>query len=487
MLYFVWALPALIVIALLASGRASTLGAAIIGLLVAVVVALTAAPERFQLFDGAFALLRGAWIGWIVVPYILGGLLFWQMAIRPGDAAMPVEGLQRNRQGRRRLLFSACFLIGPFSESATGFGVGIVGTMLLLRKLDLQPVPLMAFSLISQTMILWGGMGNGAIVAGAFSHSDPTALAVNASFFQLALNVLWLPMFWRMAEKAGVGAPIREHLSEVLWLGGSILLLIAATHALGPEVAMLCAYGPVIVLRYVADERPDKERMLEAMERMTPFALLIGWLLASRLVLPLSQFLQQTGRLEPFVGAPGWSPLFHAGTWLTFGALLCALFYGHVSSLKLQAREAWKTGRLSVLAIIIFSMMAEILSSSGIASALAEGMHAAIGTGALACLTLISAAFGALANSGNAANGLFMGSQVSLATEAGLNVAAVIALQHTAALALNLISPVRMSIVCSLAGCAGRERAVYRAMMPFAVVIVIVLLTGSLLITLEVV
>ncbi|NRQ19116.1 L-lactate permease [Ensifer sesbaniae] len=483
MLYIVWALPALIVIALLASGRASTLIAAIIGLVVAIVVALSTAPGEFQLYDGASALLRGAWIGWIVVPYILGGLLFWQMAIRPGDAAMPVESLQPNMQARRRLLFAACFLIGPFSESATGFGVGIVGTMLLLRRLDLQPVYLMALSLLSQTMILWGGMGNGTIVAGAFSRTDPTALAVNASFFQIALNALWLPLYWRMAERAGVVASFREHLSEIMWLGGSILLLIAATQALGPEVAMLCAYGPIIVLRYLVDERPDSQQLLCAISRMAPFAILIGWLLVSRLLSPLNELLQQAGRLEPFVGAPAWSPLFHAGTWLGVGAVLSAFSYGHVSSLGAQVAAAWKTGRLAVLAIMIFSMMAELISSSGIAAALGEGMNSTFGRGAITCLALISAMFGALANSGNAANGLFMASQVSLAREAGLNVAAVIALQHTAALALNLISPVRMSIVCSLTGFRGREGAIYRAMLPFAAAVVAVLLMGSLMIT----
>ncbi|CDI11986.1 L-lactate permease [Agrobacterium pusense] len=483
MLYIVWALPALIVIGLLASGRASTLVAAGVGLLVAMVVALGAVPGGFQLCDGASALLRGAWIGWIVVPYIIGGLLFWQMAIRPGDAAIPVESLRQNRQSRRRLLFAACFLIGPFSESATGFGVGIVGTMLLLRRLDLQPVYLMAFSLLSQTMILWGGMGNGAIVAGAFSRSDPTMLAVNASFFQVALNALWLPLYWRMAEKAGVGASCRECLSEVVWLGGSLLLLIAATRALGPEVAMLCAYGPVIVLRYLVDERPDAGQLLDAVRRMAPFALLIALLMATRLISPVRELLLQTGRLEPFVGAPAWSPLFHAGTWLAFGAVICAFFYGHVSSLGSQVLTAWRTGRLAILAIIIFSMMAELLSSSGIAAALGEGINSAAGGGALTCLALVSAAFGALANSGNAANGLFMSSQVSLAKEAGLNVAAAIALQHTAALALNLISPVRMSIVCNMAGCRGQERTVYRAMVPFAAAVIAVLLMGSLMIT----
>lgn len=80
-----------------------------------------------------------------------------------------------------------------------------------------------------------------------------------------------------------------------------------------------------------------------------------------------------------------------------------------------------------------------------------------------------------------------MSSQVSLAAGAGLNVAAVIALQQAAALSLNMVSPVRMSIVCSLAGTPGRERDAYRTMLPFAASTVAVVFIGSLLIALKII
>lgn len=78
MIYLIWALPALAVIGVIASGRAGTLAASLVGLVVALVVSLTTAPHAFHIVDAATAILRGAWIGWIVVPYILGGLLFWR-------------------------------------------------------------------------------------------------------------------------------------------------------------------------------------------------------------------------------------------------------------------------------------------------------------------------------------------------------------------------------------------------------------------------
>lgn len=256
MIYLIWTLPALAVIGLIATGRAGTLFASVIGLAIALAVALTCAPISFAPQDAGLAMLRGAWIGWIVVPYILGGLLFWQMAIRPGNASVPVESLAQDERARRRLLFTACFLIGPFAESATGFGIGIIGTLMLVRRLDVASIHLLAFSLLSQTMILWGGMGSGAIVAAAYARTDPISLAVHSSFFLAAFNAIWLPLYWRLADAAGIRAGAAERIREALWLGGSLALVIGATALIGPETAMLAAYGPVIVLRYLTDERP---------------------------------------------------------------------------------------------------------------------------------------------------------------------------------------------------------------------------------------
>ena len=202
---------------------------------------------------------------------------------------------------------------------------------------------------------------------------------------------------------------------------------------------------------------------------------------------PLHQNLQTLWSIQPFAGAPIWWPLFHAGTWLVLAAILTGLLRGHRHALTREIGSAWTTGRLAVLTVIVFSMLAELLSRSGIANGLARGMFDTFGVWSVTVTPMISAIFGALANSGNAANGLFMPAQLSLATEAGLDVAAVVALQHAAALSLNMVSPVRMSIVCQLAGTPGRERDAYRAMLPFIAVIIGVLLSISILIATKVI
>ncbi len=41
-------------------------------------------------------------------------------------------------------------------------------------------------------------------------------------FFLGAFNVLWLPLYWRMADKVNIGAGWSERLSEAVWLGVSL-------------------------------------------------------------------------------------------------------------------------------------------------------------------------------------------------------------------------------------------------------------------------
>ncbi len=119
-----------------------------------------------------------------------------------------------------------------------------------------------------------------------------------------------------------------------------------------------------------------------------------------------------------------------------------------------------------MLTVITFSMMAEVLSISGIAAGMAQGLFRSLGQWAVIVTPLLAGTFGVVTNGGNAGNGLFMASQVDLATAAGFSVAMVASLQHVSGLSMSMFSPVRMAIVCSLAGTPGMEKAAYRVMRP---------------------
>ncbi len=470
--YLFWLFPALTVAAAVASGRISTTLAALLGLVVAIPIAALTGPGLFGGEQLMVALARGFWIGLTIAPYILGGLFFWQIAVpgaRPGaQGTLPVETkAPSSALAQRRLLFFACFLIGPFAESATGFGVGMLGTIALIRHLNISPRHLMVFALMSQTLIPWGGMGSGTMLAAAYARMPANEMGFYSALPTGLLMLIWLPLFWRTAKLAGFKASRRESVREAIWISVGLSLLAIATLYLGPEAALLATYGPLIVIYYLFERRPDLKHTLATSRKILPFILLISSLALSRLAPEAQHTLSTVAAVTPFSDLPAWPPLYHAGSWLVAGGVLTALWQRRAASLAREGVAAWNTGKPAVLAVFLFAMMAEVLSAAGISQAIANGMFAKLEQGALVLTPLLSGAFGILTNSGNAPNSLFMSSQLALGIQAGLGIPAVAALQHVSGTAMSSFSPVRMSIAATLTHGHGQERTVYAALLPY--------------------
>ena len=154
--YLLWSLPMLVIAGAIAIARLNATQAAALGLLATVPVAIYAGDTAFGGAQLALALERGAWIGATIAPLhpgrtvVLASSRARRQRAADGSAASPADA-----RDRRRLLFFACFLVGPFAEAATGFGVGMLGTVALLRGQRIAPRHLMVFALLSQTLIPW--------------------------------------------------------------------------------------------------------------------------------------------------------------------------------------------------------------------------------------------------------------------------------------------------------------------------------------------
>jgi lactate permease len=477
MIYLLWLLPTFVVAIAIGSGRLNASSSALLGLLVAAPIAALTGPEIFGLPELSTALSRGFWIGVTIAPYIIGGLLFWQVAMHnePLSPAPLVTDEPANVQlMQRKTAFFACFLIGPFAESATGFGVGMLGTIALLRSMRIAPAHLMVFALLSQTLIPWGAMGSGTILAAAYARMSPADLSFYSIVPVSLLMLLWLPLFWRTAAAAGLKASKSEHIREAAWIAAGMASLAFATKILGPETGLLAAFGPLIALRFLCDKRPTVQQIGVALKRIAPYVLLICGLVATRVLPDVKQTLTFVGRVSPYSDLPAWAPFYHAGTWLIVGALITAVVRGQLHLIGREAKTAMKTGKHAILTVFIFAMMAEILSVAGISHAFAQGMFSNLESFAILFAPFTSAAFGILANSGNAPNSLFMPSQYALALQAGLSVPAVAALQHASGTCMSIFSPVRMSIAAGLADGRGQERVVYKELLPYAAAAVLI-------------
>lgn len=638
MLYLLWLAPVVLLIVLIGVFRQPVIRSAMLGAALALLVAFLSAPRVFGFHEAILAVARGSWIGLTVVPYILGGLLFWRVAslvgeggrqsgtsapapapaanpastsadvgatvsatapvsasalttvaivapasglhpvpvqpavgtadniacspvpvvadnaardepaaaagqafadeqreteppeaaqIReatlepgavpaqeaspaqradqaqePGRKQVPNDGEEsvalaggaaiaqvhaaaeaaRAAQAQRRILFNACFLIGPFAESVTGFGVGMMGTFALLATLSLRPAYLLAFGFIGQALGPWGGMASGTLIAAALAGSNPATFAVLSGGMVSLMLLAWLPLFWRLAAHAGLPFPRDERRKDAAWLAGTLLLLLLMTWLGGPETGLIASFGPVIALRYFLSHDAKFSSLWLAARQVWPYILLVAGLALTRLIPSWARFLRETGSIRPFENLPAFSPLFHSGVWLLMLGLLVAVLIRQRRRVVPIMQESWTSGKVAIFTTALFCILAEVLSLSGIATSLAAGMLDALGRTSVFLSMLLAALFGLVTNSANASNGLLMNSQLALAHGTGLSALGAAALQHASAIAMSTFSPVRIMLACSFAGVVVGMRDVYRTVLPFmAVVAVIVLLLACVL------
>lgn len=150
--------------ALIASGRVGPTGSGLGGTICALAIGFTCAPLRLDFIGALLAAAKGIWLGSLVGAVILGGLFF--RAIVSTDTVAPATTCTRQQ---RRQLFTACFFIGPFAESATGYGVGQVAIASMIRSTGAKPMHAVLLGLFSQTLVPWGAMAIGTIVGAELS------------------------------------------------------------------------------------------------------------------------------------------------------------------------------------------------------------------------------------------------------------------------------------------------------------------------------
>lgn len=460
-----WLLPLLLLVLGITYWRLSISRAALAALSAACVLAFLASPVEYSSNLLMQALLRGSWIGINIAPYILGGILFRQAAAHTSNVASQFE---QSPLAQRRRIFLACFLIGPFAEAATGFGVGMLGTVAYIRVLRLRPQQVAIFALLSQTFIPWGAMGSGTLLAAAYARLPASEMALYTGIPTALLMLVWLPLYWRTLRLAGLASSVKESCYELIWISCSLLLLVTTSAYIGPETSLLAVFGLLIVLRYCIDQRPPRHEISVTLRKVLPHIAIISALLLSRLHPNTQHLLQSWGRWQVYSDLPAWSPLYHAGSILILGAVVCCVIRHQLYKIPALTRYAWRTGHQAVISIFFFAMLAEVMSNAGISELLANSLYHHLAQQAVLLSTLLASALGILTNSGNMPNSLLMSAQVSLATHAGLHPALIAGLLHGAGTCLSFFSPIRLSIACALSEQIGQERQTYQVLLPYA-------------------
>ena len=458
-------LPLLLVLGLLASGRASALVAGLAGL--AATLAASAALVMQAEGPAAVALLfrrevpAGLWLSWHVIAIIVTGVFFHRANLARGGG---IGGAALEATPRR--LFSVCFLLAPFAESVTGFGVGYIIALAALRRLGIGGMPALLLGLYSQSLVPWGALAIGTTVGATLAGLTPNELGLGSAVLQVPIHFLYLGLYWRFAREAGVPVPARQKLDDVLWTALLLALIWLANRHSDVEIAAAAPTAFLLAVRFWRDERPDGAQLRATLRTAAPYVALTLVLCATRLVAPLRDLLKPLWAMRPFDNQPAFAPFYAPGFWLL--AIGLAVVVVARAPLARVAREALTGAWRACAVTLAFVVMAEFYVGSGMATSIAEALRGVAGRGAALGVPLFAGVGGFLTGSGAAANAMLMPMEIALARAVAVDPAWIAAVQNSVTTNLTMLSPIRVSMGAAILALSTSDAVLYRRAWPLA-------------------
>ena len=457
--------PLLLVLGLLASGGAGALVAGLAGLAATLAAAFVIVLQSHGSAVLAPLFLHetaaGAWLAWQVIAIIASGMFFHRCLLVRGSGA---EDTAPAADPRR--LWSVCFLLAPFAESVTGFGVGYIIALAALRRIGIGGLSALLLGLYSQSLVPWGALASGTTVGATLAGMLPSRLGLGSAVLQVPIHAFYLVLYWKFAREAGIAVPARQKLDDALWTALLLVLLGLLNFYSDVEIAGAASTALLLAVRFWRDERPDRAHLAAALKTQAPYVALTLALCATRLVPPLRAFLRSFWAIRPFENQAAFAPFYVPGVWLISIGLV-VVWHARAPLLQVArdtARSAWRSCTVTLL----FVVMAQLYVGSGMAETLAEALHSVAGRGAALGVPLFAAVGGFLTGGGSAANAMLMPMVIALARTTDLDPAWIAAVQNSLCTNLTMLSPIRISMGAALLSMAGADAALYRRAWPLA-------------------
>lgn len=457
-------LPLLLVLGLLASGRTGALVAGIAGLLATFAVSallIWAQEPAAVLALWQREVPAGAWLAWQVIAIIATGMFFHRCTLARAAAAAG-----KTHPATARRLWSVCFLLAPFAEAVTGFGVGYIIALSALRRLGLGGLPALLLGLYSQSLVPWGALATGTTVGATLAGYTPNQLGLGSAQLQMPIHAFYLLLYWRFARRAGMAISTAQKIDDVAWTALLLGLIFLANLHTDVEIAGAAPLALLLALRFWRDERPDLRELAAALHRNAPYVALTIALCATRLVPPLRDLLKPLWALKPYDNQPAFAPLYAPGFWLvSIGLVVLLTARAPIGRAVIDtARGAWRSCSVTLL----FVVMAELYVGSGMAQQIAEAMRAAAGRTAALGVPLFAGVGGFLTGGGSAGNAMLMPMVIALAKAVAVDPAWVAAVQNSVCTNLTMLSPIRVSMGVGLLAHVVSDSELYRRAWPLA-------------------
>jgi len=303
----------------------------------------------------------------------------------------------------------------------------------------------------------------------------PGELGVRSAVLTVPLLGLDLAVFWALCRRIKLPIAPLERIDDVAWVASLAAALYVANRTLPVEVAGLASTAGLLMLRFLRDHAGEGIRQGQLrkqsirLEAVAPFAGLSIALLTTRLVTPLATLMTDLWTVSPLEGWPAFAPFQHVSAWLILVAAITLVARGHAGRWRALVLTAGRAARLPAAVTLLFTVIAQWMVASSMTASLAGAWSQVAGVWAPVAGPLFAAVTGFLTGSVVATHGLIMPLQTALAGHTRFDPYWMAAIQNTAGSALSMLSPVRVAMVCAIAGASGEEGEVYARMAPLGV------------------
>lgn len=517
------ATPILLVLFLMVGRRWPASQAGVAGVALALLLALTV----FELGDGvptgaalggtlAEAAFTSASILWIIVP----ALAIHHLQVASGATEVLRDALGRLSADPRILALLIGWFFALFAEGAAGFGASVALAAPFLVGVGYPALEAVTVAMLGHAIgVSFGAIGTPVLPQVAATGLDPTAISRVTATYHLLLGWTLIVVLVVVASRATGRAPRGAIWGWALLAGASFLIpywLLAAY--VGPElptlagslvgaalfVGMLRLAGRAEWVAAVHPTRPAPLRLARAalpldhryrwaagvasdpipaeaddappsaarlLRAGAPYLVLVGLVLATRLVPPLRDALGVVVLSWELDGGFSGSlaPLTHPGTLLAVSFVAGAA----VQRTAGRARGALATtaGQMGpvVLALVGMLTVARLMVHAGMTDALAVAASSSAGAAWPVLAPLVGVLGTFVTGSATASNVLFTDLQVATATALGLSVLPLVGLQGFGAAIGNIVCPHNIVAAGATVGLTGGEGAVLRRTLGVAI------------------
>jgi len=490
----------------------AALSALAVSLLVAIIVYSMPVGQAIDsgLEGAAFGLFPIMWI-------VVNAIWIYNMTRDSGHFAVLRESFARVSDDQRIQAILIAFCFGALMEALAGFGTPVAISAVMLIALGFKPVKAASVALVANTApVAFGAIAVPIVTLASTSGLPQDDLGAmvgrQTPFLALIVPLILVGMVdgrrgirqvWPAALVGGVAFAIGQFVCSN-YISVELTDIVASLLSAGALVAFLQVWqpgeqlgrGPTPVMAggAVDDLAPPRERIPSdrgaVLAAYAPYLIIIGiFALAQINWLPFKDFLD--GRTHEFQW-PGLDVLNGKGeapTSLTFklnwanaaGTLL--LISGLLSmpilriGLGRAARIWWQTVvelRWAIVTVATVLGIAYVMNLSG--QTITIGQWAAGAGGAFAFFSSLLGWFGvAVTGSDTSSNALFGALQVTAAKQADLSPTLMAAANSSGGVLGKMISPQNLAIGAAAVGMAGQEGDVFRRVVWWSIVLVLVM------------